>query len=303
MPTTTTRLALSKPLGTETVDIDVLNANADKLDAAAGATICTSTTRPASPYSGQIIYETDTKLTWKYSGGWKLDTGIRPVVASASARNAIFPSPVVGDSVWRSDLGYSETYYAAVGSPARPAGWYSGLDGGLVPIVPTSVTVGSGTATVSTTGEISLSGVNDVNLQGCFSNKYRAYRIVGQFDASVVGEYFFARMMNGTTPGAGTYRIRGTNQTGASAVVNWSSDGSAFYIGRAAGDAAISYDISNPFTSRRTTIMGNTFGYIANESAWALSGNHDSLVSYSGIQVYMNSGTMSGNIQVYGYRN
>lgn len=72
MPTTTTRLALSKPLGTETVDIDVLNANADKIDAAAGTTICTSTTRPSSPYSGQLIYETDTTYHYTYSGGWKL---------------------------------------------------------------------------------------------------------------------------------------------------------------------------------------------------------------------------------------
>lgn len=72
MPTTTTRLALSKPLGTETVDIGVLNANADKLDAAAGATICTSTTRPSTPYSGQVIYETDTGYYYVYSSGWKL---------------------------------------------------------------------------------------------------------------------------------------------------------------------------------------------------------------------------------------
>jgi hypothetical protein len=30
--------------------------------------VCTSTTRPASPYEGQMIYETDTDLTYLYSG-------------------------------------------------------------------------------------------------------------------------------------------------------------------------------------------------------------------------------------------
>ena len=72
MATTTTRLALTKPAGTDVVDIDVLNANSDKIDAAVGAFNCTSTTRPASPYAGQLIYETDTTYHYVYSGGWKL---------------------------------------------------------------------------------------------------------------------------------------------------------------------------------------------------------------------------------------
>lgn len=72
----TTRLNLRKPGGgstglnlpAEPVDIDQINANMDTLDAAVGATICTSTTRPASPYGGQTIYETDTKNTYVRSG-------------------------------------------------------------------------------------------------------------------------------------------------------------------------------------------------------------------------------------------
>lgn len=97
MPTTTTRLALSKPLGTETVDIAVLNANADKLDAAAGATICTSTTRPSTPYAGQIIYETDTSYYYVYSSGWKL---VNPVLSKNYLHNSAF-------DIWQ--RGYSFT--------------------------------------------------------------------------------------------------------------------------------------------------------------------------------------------------
>lgn len=33
-----------------------------------GTTLCTSTTRPTSPFTGQQIYETDTGLTWVYTG-------------------------------------------------------------------------------------------------------------------------------------------------------------------------------------------------------------------------------------------
>ena len=67
----TTRLALSKPdpnpVTGDFVDIAVLNANMDKLDAGIGATICTAATRPASPFHGQIIRETDTRKLYVWN--------------------------------------------------------------------------------------------------------------------------------------------------------------------------------------------------------------------------------------------
>lgn len=70
MSTTTTRLALTKPAGTESYDVGIVNANSDKLDGAAGAVGITSTTRPGSPFAGQLIRETDTgMLKWWDSSG------------------------------------------------------------------------------------------------------------------------------------------------------------------------------------------------------------------------------------------
>lgn len=74
MATSTTKLGLSKPAGTDAVDIAVLNANSDKIDNASGTFICTSTTRPSTPYNGQTIYETDTESIQIYlaaSSTWK----------------------------------------------------------------------------------------------------------------------------------------------------------------------------------------------------------------------------------------
>lgn len=60
----TARLALNKPnpdpVTGDFVDISVLNANFDKLDAAIGAIPVTSGTRPSAPFNGQFIRETDT---------------------------------------------------------------------------------------------------------------------------------------------------------------------------------------------------------------------------------------------------
>lgn len=59
----TTRLKLIKPAGGELIKVSDLNTNFDTLDNSPGIYICTSTTRPAAPFEGQRIYETDTKVT------------------------------------------------------------------------------------------------------------------------------------------------------------------------------------------------------------------------------------------------
>lgn len=60
----TARLGMNKPnpdpVTGDPVDITKLNENFDKIDAAINATLCTSTTRPSSPFQGQVIQETDT---------------------------------------------------------------------------------------------------------------------------------------------------------------------------------------------------------------------------------------------------
>lgn len=76
----TTRLALykSKSDGSEDVNYTQdIGQNWDKVDQAVGALACTSTTRPSTPWNGQLIRETDTGRMWvsngsaPASGSWK----------------------------------------------------------------------------------------------------------------------------------------------------------------------------------------------------------------------------------------
>lgn len=72
MATNTTRLSLIKPDYSDNVDIADINSNMDDIDAAVGASVVTSGTRPASPFTGQVIYETDTASSFVYDGStWK----------------------------------------------------------------------------------------------------------------------------------------------------------------------------------------------------------------------------------------
>lgn len=77
----TSRAALRKPTVGEFVDVGDLNANMDKVDEfAVGKKLCTSTTRPATPWVGMEIFETDTKAYGLWTGAeWSMtDTVWRP---------------------------------------------------------------------------------------------------------------------------------------------------------------------------------------------------------------------------------
>lgn len=132
MPGTTTRGELSKPTIAEAADIAVINANMDKLsDYAVGDFLCTSTTHYASPWEGmraletdtgvpiirensawapagvvrrtsttrpttviegQLLYETDTKLTYEYSGGgWKYRSGYAVQELTSTSSSSTIP--------------------------------------------------------------------------------------------------------------------------------------------------------------------------------------------------------------------
>jgi len=59
--TVTSRLGLYKPDPDDDVTVETdINENYDKLDALFPPTVCTSGTRPLTPFIGQLIYETDT---------------------------------------------------------------------------------------------------------------------------------------------------------------------------------------------------------------------------------------------------
>jgi len=70
----TDRLGISLPTpgSAEPYSVSSFNSMITSLDAAVSVTLCTSATRPASPFDGQAIFETDTSLAYVYDGsGWQ----------------------------------------------------------------------------------------------------------------------------------------------------------------------------------------------------------------------------------------
>lgn len=107
MATTTSKLGLTKPDGADLVDVAVLNTNFDKLDTSMGATICTSTTRPSTPYNGQFIYETDTANVLVY----KTATTSWTIVSGATVSDTAPVSAGNGSFWWDKASGKLYIYY------------------------------------------------------------------------------------------------------------------------------------------------------------------------------------------------
>jgi hypothetical protein len=108
MATNTTKLGLIKPDFVDVVDVADLNTNADDIDAAVGFALVTSSTRPATPWAGQAIFETDTDLAFVWDGtAWMPSGGGGSIEISATAP----ASPGEGDLWWDSDNGKLYIYY------------------------------------------------------------------------------------------------------------------------------------------------------------------------------------------------
>ena len=131
-----------------------------------------------SPQEGNFAYLKDTNVTTYYTGSaWaNLDTtGMTNPMTTTG--DIIYSSP--GSTPVRLGIGSTGnvlTVASGVPSWSAPAG---GGSRGLNQIIPTSVAVGSGTATVGTNGKVSFTTVGtNLSINGCFSSTYTNYKVL-----------------------------------------------------------------------------------------------------------------------------
>jgi hypothetical protein len=137
MATTTDKLGLKKPAGTDPFLLTDFNSNTDLIDRAPGVYYCTSTTRPSwsSPQAGRMILETDTKkmFIWPGSGSFVEVVNSGAAVANSIA-NAAQSAASTAQS--RADAAYalasSGTGGGAVDSTARASAAAASVAAGVV---------------------------------------------------------------------------------------------------------------------------------------------------------------------------
>ena len=180
---------------------------------------------------------------------------------------------------------------------------------GLQSIVPTSVTVSSGSATTSTNGAVTYTSVSangTVLLNGVFSSAYTNYRVIAQNNAtSSTGGLQYRLAAGGTASSASDYTtslfyVDGSTVYGDTAALydrftpNATGRRNAYYI----------LDFFNPFVATQTGYLAQTrMSNAAGASAILLTagGVNQASTSYDGIQIMLQSDGASGHFVVYGY--
>lgn len=210
--------------------------------------VCTSTSRPSSPFTGQLIFETDTNRL----------------------------------AVWN---GTSWVFLADADTPS-----------GLQLIANRSFT---------TSSEETFT---------CFSSEFDDYKIMLYITATSatsvdIGlQYGNSGTFSNTTYGNFNFYILSDSTSG-----NWGTSNFATtynFATIAGGDkppASSSIDLFGPFLSTETRYTSLSYGtYLANVQRRVgifSNGGHGQATSYSQLRVFPGSGTMTGRIRIYGYRN
>ena len=111
MPSTT-RLALNKPQGTDVVNVTTALINQyNTLDTNWEAFVCTSATRPGSPFTGMLIYETDTGQMYRYEAGWNFITWARRPRGFITSDFKTSSSTIVNNSEGPQDMRLTGNYF------------------------------------------------------------------------------------------------------------------------------------------------------------------------------------------------
>jgi hypothetical protein len=231
--------------------------------------------------AGYIEFSTGDILTASAANSY-LASQVVMVFADAAARTSAIASPQEGMISYLKDTNSTEYYsgsaWAAIGG--------GGSGGDLVRITKTTFT-----------------GSSAVNIDNCFSSTYDFYVIQAQITGSA-GNYLYNRMRSsGTNNTASSYStintyVKYSDSTSGYDPASSVSYGVCGYI-RTTDQQAMDIRIMNPFVAQYTAwtnqmpdpVYKNDFG-----------GLHAVKTSYDGISIYPSGGTITGEINVYGYK-
>lgn len=258
---------------------------------------------PATPTNGQVF--TSNGSSWTYDSA-KVAWRSSPYEPGAAITSATAPTnPQNGDIWFDTDDGTMYVYYND-GTSSQWTEMRSQIatsQVGLIPIVPSSISVGSGTGTVTGLGNVNYTGVSSISLNSIFSSSYTHYRVIVQHELTANTSINMRLRASGSDNSSAVYNNShvywGTAGNGANIINNSTLFGGLF--GHAIQRGA--YELYNPQVASRTVMT--FFG--AAENTTAQTEQHTSSAvfkgnnQFDGFTLFPTSGTMTGSLQVYAY--
>jgi hypothetical protein len=212
---------------------------------------------------------------------------------------------IVGTTVTTAQYQTLRFVYVASGTT-----WYSiappSTAPGLAIVTPTSISNSGGSASASG-GAITFSAVNSISLNGVFNATYDNYLIqttVSSINSSTVFRYRYR--LSGTDAAAGNYDwgYRYIDTSGTAWEAGSSGD---TQIGVAAIGASqlirANINIFLPAQAIATYSLHDSVGASTIPIKRDGPGRHTLATAYDGISFFSSSGTITGTLRVYGYRN
>jgi hypothetical protein len=177
---------------------------------------------------------------------------------------------------------------------------------GFTQVIPTSIVKGaSGSASVSAGGAVTFSGTESISLNGCFTSTYDNYRIIFAGNTSTHNEISARYRASGTDDSSSNYFYQVSGREGTGAVSSATADTNRIFVGLGSGKASISMDVFEPQKNVYSTgISMNTYlSPGTNVGLFTIAHQNDVASVYDGMSFYMTTGTFTGIIRVYGYKN
>jgi hypothetical protein len=236
--------------------------------------------------------------------GYLMDQSVM-VFAGTAARASAIPSPSAGMVAYSTATNLE--YYDG-------SNWESvAVPSGLVPIVPTSVAVGGGAATFSsTTGKITATAATtSLSVNGVFSATYQNYLIQVMLTGMPTDVNMRFRVGGADNANNNYSSVLAQAQSGTNVINVAVANETISNIPSVARTSASTYmsfsniQVSNAFSSADETAVMIDLMQLGNSQPlairWFGGSNLNVTTSYDGFTLLIASGSMTGNVQVFGY--
>lgn len=262
--------------------------------------VCTSSTRPANPYEGQVIYETDTNRSLVY------DSSAWVVIANASSTG--FPTSLDINTV--DSIAALQAKVGADSSAVTSSHDYKIADHAtsIADHASRLTTLESAPAS----GLVFLQNITTpaaiMNIDNCFSSAYTSYRLVMSWVHPVGGQTFYMNFRSGGV--SDTSAVHDYNyvfQSGSTVSSGSAANQTNMVFGRAGRFVMniLSMDIHNPYTVSPTSTFALNFADNSTNvpQQWIISAGNKSSTSYDGISINLGGYTPTYmKLSLYGYR-
>lgn len=184
-----------------------------------------------------------------------------------------------------------------------------GSRAGLAQIRPSSVAVGSGSATVTDSGLITFTGVSSVSLNGVFNSTFENYRlIINITDTTADGDIWYKNRVSSTDASSSYYWGRFYIDSYSTGTYGIAANNNVSYIGLGRSSInsyklGIDFVVYRPQIAAQKTITGlSEVSTGASSIASVIGGAHTTATAYDSCSIGVSSGTITGTVRIYGIK-